>query len=330
VVIGFRVVYAAIALMALVWLVSNVSQIPPGSQAVVMRFGRIDRSQDAGLVLAWPRPLEEVRMLPGPARQISQGVAQLPPSGGPSTSFSGDIGAEPTSTTKAEPYLTGDGNVVLLQATLVYRITNAKDYVLSEKHVQPALDRLFRSNAVRVTAGRNLNDFLVARTTAPDAGSVTALRSAVLEELVSGMNKRLALLSSSRAGLGVEIQRIDMAALLPPDAKVAFDAVLTATQQADQTIAAARTEAEQKRQGAERERDRLISAAQATASEMVSNASVDTAQILALAREATTSTREAVLLRAYREHVAKVMAKIGNVTLVDPQSSTRLVLPGRQ
>lgn len=268
-------------------------------------------------------------MLPGPAVQLSQAVAKLPPSGGPSTTFSGDVGSAPDSTPRAEPYLTGDGNVVLLDATLVYRITNAKDYVLAEKHVAPALDRLFRSVAVRVTAGRNLNDFLVVRTGA-DAGSVTALRAAVLDQLVSGMNARLTQLADAHAGLGVEIQRIDMAALLPPDAKVAFDAVLTATQQADQNIAAARTDAEQRRQAADRERDSLISAAHATASEMVSNANVDTATILALAKEATPSTHEQVVLRAYREHVAKVIARIGSVTLVDPQSSARLVLPGRQ
>ncbi len=58
-------------------------------------------------------------------------------------------------------YLTGDGNVVLLNATLIYRISDPVAYALSQTHVAAALDRLFRATTVRVTAGRNLNDFLV-------------------------------------------------------------------------------------------------------------------------------------------------------------------------
>ncbi|HEV7694243.1 MAG TPA: SPFH domain-containing protein [Hyphomonadaceae bacterium] len=326
VVIGFRAVYIAIGVMAAVWLFSNFSQVAPGSQAVVMRFGQIDRTQDAGLVLALPRPLEDIRILPGPARQLSQPVKALPPTSG-ITVFSDDPSGSELA--NAESFVTGDGNIVLLNATLLYRISDPRAYVLSEKHAQAALDRLFRSVAVHVTAGRNLNDFLVVRTT-NDGGSATALRTAVLDQLVTEMNARLQALSTQGAGLGVEIQRIDMTALLPPDAKAAFDAVLTASQAADQEIAAARTEAEQKRQQADRERETLVSAAQAKAIEMVSDANVDTAAILALAKEATPSTRNAVAWRAYRDRVARLMTKVGAVTLVDPADNTRLVLPGRQ
>jgi regulator of protease activity HflC (stomatin/prohibitin superfamily) len=325
VVIGFRAVYAAIALMAVIWLVSNVHQIAPDSQAVVMRLGRIDRTQEAGLLIAWPRPIEEVRLLPGPDRQLSQTVRELPLTGGIALPAAADA-----SSPRGAPYLTGDGNVVLLEATLLYRITDAKAFVLADNHIAPALDRLFRATAVRVTAGHVLNDYLVVRTGNPANASITALRSAVRDELLKGMNQRLQELASANAGLGIEIQRIDMTALLPPDAKVAFDAVLTAAQTADQNVASARTEAEQKRQSADRQRDELIRAAQATASEMITKAGVDTATIMALAAEETAATRNTVLLRAYRDSVAKVMAKVGSVTVVDPESQTRLVLPGRE
>lgn len=326
VVIGFRAVYVAIGLMAVVWLVSNVSVISPGNQAVVLQFGRIVRSQDTGLLIALPRPIEEIRQLPGPARQLSQTVSELPPIGGIAEG-GGDL--QPAKVI-ADPFLTGDGNLVLLHATLLYRISDAKAYVLAEKHVGPALDRLFHSVAVRVAAGRNLNDFLVVRTTGPDSGSVTALRQAVLDDLVSAMNARLAALASANSGLGVEIQRIDMTAVLPQTAKFAFDSVLTAIQGADQTIAAARTDAEQQRQMADRDRDRLLSDAEATASEMIANAKVDTAAILALSKEATAATHSSVVWRAYREHVATVISKAGSVTLVDPKNGARLILPGRQ
>ena len=54
--IGFRVVYVAGLLLMVGWLTSNVREIASDTQAVVMRFGRIVRAQEAGLLIAWPRP----------------------------------------------------------------------------------------------------------------------------------------------------------------------------------------------------------------------------------------------------------------------------------
>ena len=64
-------------------------------------------------------------------------------------------------------YLTGDGNVVVLSASLIYRINDPMAYALAEDHVSPALDRLFRATTARVTAGNGLNDFLVVQTEIP-------------------------------------------------------------------------------------------------------------------------------------------------------------------
>ena len=35
-----------------------------------MRFGDVARVQGSGLLLAWPRPIEQIVVLPAPARQI--------------------------------------------------------------------------------------------------------------------------------------------------------------------------------------------------------------------------------------------------------------------
>ena len=119
-----------------------------------------------------------------------------------------------------------------------------------------------------------------------------------------------------------------MTAFLPPKAKVAFDAVLTATQKANQNIAAARTDAEHLRQGAQREGDRGVSAAQATAKERVVNATVDTSQIDALEKAETHQTRNSLLEQAYRNGVASIFKKVGTVTVVDPEGGAHYILPG--
>jgi modulator of FtsH protease HflK len=328
---GFRAVYVAMLLLALLWLTSNVREIAPDTQTVVMRFGRIVRTQQAGLLLAWPRPIEQVHLLPGPDRQLSQDVSALPPESEKARAviFGTDLQSLPKNVTG---YLTGDDNVVLLNATLIYRINDPSAYALAETHVASALDRLFRASAVQITAGRDLNDFLVVQAGSEQSAtqSITALRGEVRSSLLQTMNARLQRLVVSGASLGVVVERIDMTAWLPPDAKVAFDAVLTATQAADRGVAVARTDAERRRQESERERDSLLSGAQATARELVSAASVNTASILALEHEETPETRASLLLRAYRLEVADIMNRVGSVTLVDAQSGVRFVMPGKQ
>jgi modulator of FtsH protease HflK len=327
--IGFRAIYAATLLLAIVWLGSNVRQIGPDSRAVILHFGRIVRTQDAGLLLAWPRPIEQVRLLPGPERQLSQPVAALPAVEG-IASATKDAADQPMPASAA-PYLTGDGNVVLLDASLIYHITDPRAYILSEAHVAPALDRVFRAAATGVAAQWSLNEFLVAQQKDEDSDAgkaITAARAAVRDGLLRAVNAKLQELTSTGASLGVEVDRIDMTSWLPPEAKLAFDAVLTATQKADQQVAGARTDAERRRQGAQREADRLLRAAEATANERIVSASVDTAKIKAIENEETPQTRDGLLLRAYRIYLADIMGRIGSANLVGPNSGARFVLPG--
>jgi regulator of protease activity HflC (stomatin/prohibitin superfamily) len=184
---------------------------------------------------------------------------------------------------------------------------------------------------VHITAGRNLNDFLVVQTNADQSDNgqaLIALRTEVRESLLTMMNDRLRALDAAGAELGVEIEQINLTPSLPPDAKAAFDLVLVATQAADRGVAMARTDAERRRQQANSEAERLVSASQATAQEIVSRASVDTASILALVHdERTFQSRDSLLLREYRARVANIMDRTGRVTLVDPKSGVRVVLP---
>lgn len=73
--VGFMLAVALV--LAAAWLASGIRQVEPGSQAVVLRFGAIDRTAQAGLVLAWPRPFEEVAVLPARERQHTLDVQRL-------------------------------------------------------------------------------------------------------------------------------------------------------------------------------------------------------------------------------------------------------------
>ncbi|HEV2701481.1 MAG TPA: SPFH domain-containing protein [Steroidobacteraceae bacterium] len=329
--IGFRTVYVAGLLLLILWLTGNVREIASDSQVVVMRFGRIVRAQEAGLLVAWPRPIEQTRLLPGPERLLTQDVATLAPATEVAQGLIGPFAVSQGIPQNATAYLTGDGNVVLLNATLIYRINDPISYALAQSHVAPALDRLFRATTAHVTAARRLDDFLVVQAAQAGAGnqSTQALRGEVRSSLIQDMNTRLRALADQGAPLGVEIERIDMTAWLPPQAKSAFDAVLIATQTADRGLAVARTDAERRRQESSRLHDQLLADAQARALEFTSSASVNTAAILALEHEVTPATRGSLLLREYRTKVADIMNKVGSATLIDPQGGARILLPGK-
>ncbi len=325
--IGFRVLFAAIALLAAVWVASNWRQVPADSQAVVLRFGRIVGVQGAGLVLSWPRPVGQVELVPGADRLLTLRTATTARKAGLQDVFTdaSDL-AIPEG---AGSYLTGDGGVVLLSATIAYQVADGAAYYLAREHVGPALQRLFSASAVGVAAARELDDILVARPDRADAArsvSVENRRQALRGDLMAAMNRRLADLQAQGAPLGVVVARIDVAAALPPAAKVASDGVLVAVQLAEQGIASARTEAARTLQAADRERDRLLTTAQAGAEERVGEARSRTAGIAGIQAGMTPASRPAALDQLYRDRLAPLLHKVGRLTAVDPNGA-RVILP---
>jgi regulator of protease activity HflC (stomatin/prohibitin superfamily) len=351
-VIGFRALYGAILVLALVWAASNIRSVPPDSRAAVTRMGRVNRVRDSGLLLAWPRPIEEVVLLPARTRQIEyrisapshdeaaiSGVSTLErinPGGYPSMETDLNIvpnddiiQLRPSKDAENSGYfMTGDGSVVELDATLYFEVSAPATYLTEMDHIRPALRRVWLASAVALAAARPLDDFLAVRAvgdmTSRDAG---ARREALRDDLVRDINQRLNALRSRGRDLGVEISRVDLVAVLPPIAKAAFDAVLTASQTADQTIAAARTDATRMAQTADRERDSTLSQARASADERVRRAASETAIIASLEAQPDGPRRIGQVVRYYRERIATIMRKV-DVTAVDPHGSHDVIVPG--
>ena len=328
--IGFRVLYGAIALLAAAWVASNWRQVPADSQAVVLRFGRIAGVQQAGLTLSWPQPVGQVTLIPGPDRLLVTRTTTTTRTAGLEDVFTRANGAGLPD--GAGSYLTGDGSVVLLSATITYQVADGAAYYLAQSHIEPALQRLFAASAVTVAARRDLEDFLVARPDRTDAAPSRAIatenrRQAMRGDLVHEINRRLADLTAHGAPLGIMVARVDLNAALPPAAKIAFDGVLVAVQLAEQGIAGARTEATRTLQAAGRERDRLLTTAHASAAERVGEARARTAGVTAIETSMTPATRPAMLDQLYRDRLALLLHKVGRLTAVDANGGARVILP---
>ncbi len=316
--LGFRAGFAALLLLVLGWAVGGFRQVPPDSRVVVQRFGQVERVQEAGLVLAWPNPIEQITLVPAYDRQIAVKI-EAPANSGPTPETDFQVRQPDDVVTlrqqkdawNGQYFLTGDGYVVQFDATLYFRVIDPGAYVLSRDHVAPALQRLYRASAAMVASGHDLDDFLVARpenSDQPVSAEVAGRREAWRGQLISGINQRLATLRRASADLGVEVGRIDIVALLPPLAKAAFNDVLTASQIADQTMAAARTDATRTLQEAQRGHDRSAAEATAAAEEQIRTAAAETADVGVLHGELSSENRgqpaRAILSRPYRRYSA--------------------------
>lgn len=334
--IGFRVLQVALLLLAAAWVCSNLRQVPPDSRVIVLRFGHVDRVREAGLVLAWPKPIETITLLPARDREIE---LKLDTGSGTDPSSETDFQIhQPDDVVQLRPqkdtwnagyFLTGDGSVVQFNATLFYSISDPAAFFVAGDHVEPALQRIYRTSALELAASRNLDDFLVARPERQSTLDASARRQRLAADLAAAMNRRLLSLARQGADLGVEVRRIDIVAMLPPVAKSAFDAVLTVTQTADQQTAAARTDAATASARADRARDRMLSEAAAAAQETIGRATADFAEIRALEQSvADPGHRQSILSDYYREQIGQILAHAGQVTTIDPRDARRLILPG--
>lgn len=325
--LAFFALYAVTVLAAFAWGFSNVRQIDPQSRAVVLHFGALDRIQNAGLLLAWPQPFEQVILLPAADRVIERRVENLLRSDEAVKADRVASFAVPLSDALAGSgyLLTGDAGVVQLDVRVFYKVSDPYDFVLQADHVLPALDRLVTRSAVALTAARDLDTILVARPELIGADNQAAERRERLRgDLVQGINKRLAELKASGQGIGIEVARVDVQSSLPDPAVSAFNAVLTASQQADKAVANARTDAEKLTQSANEQADRTLQVAHAQAGERLAKASADTATVSSLA----SSTDPQLLLRLYRERMPKILGQAGSVTTVDPKDDSRLIIQG--
>jgi regulator of protease activity HflC (stomatin/prohibitin superfamily) len=323
--LSFRFLFLVVCVAAMAWSVSNFRQVPSDSRAVVFRFGNLVKQQDAGLLMAWPPPIERVVILPAADRQMEFRLDQLQP--GP-TAFNYMISPLPRENVAF--LLTGDASIVHVQATLLYQIVDPAAYVLSADHVGPALQRLFVASTVSVCAGRDLDTILVARPEldTPANTAARAGREQLRSDLLNAVNRRLQELAEQGVGLGIAVSRVDLVASIPTGAKFAFDSVLIASQQADREVANARTRATMTAQRANQDKDQIATDSQARAAERITDAKTRTAAISAYVEGSPGLSGQMLINRIYYDRIGGLLAKAARVDTIDRDGGVNLMLTG--
>jgi regulator of protease activity HflC (stomatin/prohibitin superfamily) len=320
----FRLLFFLVIAIAAGWMFSGIRRVPADSQAVVFRFGRVVNIQGPGLLLAWPVPVDRIYVVPAAVRQIQFNVPRLD---GKDAAAAFDAAANEDFVNpgmKSDPrqntafMLTGDSNVVRIQATLVYQITDPVSYIISRHHIAPALERLFIASVVAVVANRDLDAILVARPELASRPAELAQREQLRNDLVRVTNQRLDDLAQRQSSIGIHVSRVDLVASIPDGAKEAFDHVLFVTQDVQKNIAQARTQAELQTQLANQQRAAILVDATARAQEQVTRAKTQTATVVALAgQDIGSATHEMLMSRLYFERVGTLLKKVAHVQTVE-------------
>jgi regulator of protease activity HflC (stomatin/prohibitin superfamily) len=324
--LAFRFLFVAACVIAAGWFVSNIRQVPADSQAVVMRLGAVARVQGPGLLLALPRPIEQIVLLPAPARQIGLRIGRFVEGPTPAPGQGYELSRDPRRNSGF--LLTGDSNIVHLEAQLFYQVSDPVAYMIAQAHLRPALQRLFIAGAIGVLGRRDLDSILVARPEVAARASQAAARERLRADLVDAVNKRLAALERQGAGLGVKVSRVDLAPSIPAGAKQAFDNVLTVSQGADTAIAQARTAAQLTAQDAQAKKDHIATDAAATAAEIVTGAKSQTASIAALGRQQKDMSRSMLMTRYFYDRIEPMLKKAGGIDVLDKDGAVHAILPG--
>jgi modulator of FtsH protease HflK len=200
-----RIVLIAIGVALLLWTAAtSVTLVKPGERAVVRRFGRVlPHKPGPGLYCGWPWGLERVDRVPvGEARRVNVGF----------TGKEEDEAAAP-----AGQLLTGDHNLVNVQAEISYRVNedHVEQFALNADRVDPLLLRLAVAALTEWIAGHDVDRVL--------ARGQIELPAHVRAAVAAGLRPY---------DLGVQIERASIVRIFPPDeVKAAFDEVAKAQEQ---------------------------------------------------------------------------------------------------
>jgi Cu+-exporting ATPase len=248
-------------LFLIIYSLSGMTQIGPDEIAVVRRFGRpLDNDLGPGLHWCWPWPIDDLtRVQPDRVYSVEMGFRSMPgQAAGPQAL--GWSSAHASAGAKRYPeeavMITGDGNLVELQATIRYTISNPRAY-LFELGDPTAVMRSAAEAVLRELVGSwSFAELLTSRRGRLQSEALTLLTARCHE--------------SGPDGLGIRLEGIAIHDLHPPqDVVEAYHEVTKAMERRDREVNNAHAQALSQERTAEAKRLEIVRQAEAAAKEKV-------------------------------------------------------------
>ena len=273
---------------------------------VVLRFGRLvgdtqeEQIKQPGLLLAFPYVIDEVIKVPvGKVQEVSITTHAA--------------AADPTYADIASTgyLITGDENILHINATLKYRITDPVQYALYNSVPQDTINGVV-SGVMASCASSDSVD-----------GLLTDQKEEYAQEVIRQSQVRL-----DQLDLGVTVIGLEFQSITPPNAlKYHFD-----------QVNAAYVEKETKIQEAKQYREKVVPDAKATADTMVTDAQINQSQKLTTANDRVAEfyglleeyqrNQDVVQERVFREKVTAILNKMGGkLVLPEGDGTPQICLP---
>ena len=186
----------------LIWFGTGFFIVQEGQQAVITRFGKLDRIVDAGFSVRLPFPIE---------KHETVALTQL------RSVEVGRGGTAQSAGVKDSSMLTQDENIVDIRFTIQYRLKSAADYLFENRVPDDAVVKAAES-AIREVVGKGSMDSVLNKD-----------RETIQRDVVKSVQAQL-----DRYKTGIQIQTVNIQNVQPPEqVQAAFDDALKAGQDRD-------------------------------------------------------------------------------------------------
>jgi Cu+-exporting ATPase len=157
-----RVLAGAVVVTAAIWALSGLTQIGPGERAIVLRFGKPVAVLEPGLTYCWPWPVDRiVRVQPDLIRDVQVGFRSTGPAEKGALSWDSPHGGEDAEELSEQALMiTGENDLVEVQATVRYKVASAEIFLFDVKDVDKIVTGATESVLRTLIASRRFVDLL--------------------------------------------------------------------------------------------------------------------------------------------------------------------------
>jgi len=289
--LGGKGVAIIAALVILAWLVlGGFYRVEPGEQGVAMIFGKVWQTTSAGLNYNLPGPIGSVET-PNVERVNRVEVGLRSSVTGNRVSTQRDILEESL-------MLTGDENIIDIQFVVLWRISDAEDFLFNVRNPVQTIKSVSES-AMREIIGRT--DFDFART--QGRGEIQVAAKTLIQQTLDDY------------GAGISISSIELAKVDPPGQVIdAFRDVQAARADKERKNNVAQAYLNQVTQRAEGEATRVVRSAEAYKEEKIATATGDTSRFLAVYAQYRRNP-EIVTRRVYLQTMEELMSGMDKILI---------------
>ena len=298
------VVISTISLALCIWLLTGVYTVSSSENAVVLRFGEhVKTVTKAGLNWHLPAPIEKVEKVNiSEVRRLEFGYETIVQGGS-------DKYAEYASKSNQSLMLTGDENMVNIEAALQYRIRDVEDYLFNVKNPMKTLNIAAESSIRRVIANHLLDEVLT--------DSKFSIQQEIKEDLQNICNSY---------GMGIIINEVALQDVSAPDeVDAAFKDVANAREDKNSYINQAESYRNEVIPKARGNKAKILNEAEAYKEKRIAEAKGDVANFLQIL-EKYNQSKDVTRTRMYLETMEEILPGIEKYIL-DENGNTIKLLP---